>query len=66
MLQDKDAAIAANRRAVADETLRAAAPDLLKALIALRAEVEETTRRCGWSGNGARAMADAAIAKAGG
>lgn len=35
LLQDKDAAIAANRRAVADETLRAAAPDLLDALKAL-------------------------------
>jgi hypothetical protein len=42
----------------------AAGAELLAALKALRAEVEDMTRRCGWAGNGARALSDAAIDKA--
>lgn len=38
--------------------------DLLEALEALRAEVEDHTKRSGWAGRGAREIADNAIARA--
>lgn len=46
----------------ANAELLAAAPRLLETLIALRAEVDVMTKRCGWSGNGARVAADQLIA----
>jgi hypothetical protein len=48
----------------ADARLIAAAPELLEALIGLLDEVNDMSGRCGWMGNGFRAKAHAALAKA--
>jgi len=45
----------------ANARLMAAAPDLASALKALLAEVDETARRNGWAGHGAREVARAAL-----
>jgi len=49
---------------LANARLIAAAPDLLEALVALRAEVQSMAARVGWAGMGAREKANRAIAKA--
>lgn len=48
----------------ANAALIASAPELLAALSQLLIEVDDMTARVGWSGNGGRKMARAAIAKA--
>jgi hypothetical protein len=56
---------ALHKEAKRAEQVRAAAPDLAEALQGLLAEVDAMTARVGWSGNGHREKARAALAKAG-